>query len=203
MTEDEIADETMKQNILIKQFAEKQRRFRQQRLKNVRRAVVKAAQDIGGINNFVGQFHNFDINRDGSVDYEEFQLLCRSIMPGLSKSEVQFIIDEIDPDHLGYLLYMRFFDFCEDHLEIKVRQLSPTSLRKEPKCLRGTPALLKSNPLRTNATAAASHSSHGTEYRVCVKEAMHHLLTRKQLTVAPAVRRQRFDTWLSANTGRK
>lgn len=185
------------------QAAEKNRRFRQQRLKFIRSAIIKAAQEIGGINNFVGQFHEFDLNRDGSVDYEEFHALCRSKMPGLSKPEVQFIIQEIDPEQKGYLLYMRFFDFCQDQLGIQVRRMSPTAGRKEPKCLTGTAAILEANPLLTTANAHASRSSSGTDYRMCVKEAVHHLLQRKQLTVAPAVRRQRFDTWISANSGRR
>ena len=188
------------EEIRAKQRAGRARQARRQRLALIRREISKAASAIGGMNNFMGKFHVVDKNHDGNVDYDEFRSLCGQLMPGLPRTEVEFLIQCIDPDEKGYVFDLKFFAFIETHLHLHTKRVLHKPERREPKSITSTPSLLRANPLHTNASTAKSLSSHGNRYRHCVKEAVDHLLTKKKLNLPPRHRRQRFDTWMRINS---
>ena len=136
----------------------------QLRLIAIRRAVSLAASHIGGIQNFTGQFHEFDANRDGSIDHDEFRNLCQHLMPGLNKNEVEFLIQSIDPNGRGYIIDLHFFKFIDEELHLRSAVLHRIGARNQPKSLRATRGLLKSNPLEVSANATAGVSSIGNQY---------------------------------------
>lgn len=167
--------------------------------KNIAIKLRKVTKGVG-VTTFMNRFFAADKNNDGSVDREEFMMMCKKTVPGLTKPEMEHLANSADDDGTGHIGMNEFTDFLKRDLHIGTKDMHVVlNTRKQPKTLKATSRLLRSNPIRLAQKKMKELDPKGFSYQMCTTEAVRTAIRRRNIHDAGTQRRD-FKTWIHSNS---
>lgn len=171
--------------------------------KAVRENITKKLKQVTkgvGVGAFMTKFFAADANNDGSVDRNEFMMMCKKTIPGLSKAEMEHLAASADDDGTGHIGMQEFTDFLKRDLKIGTTGMHVVlNTRKQPRTLKITSRLLRSNPIRLAQKKMKELDPKGFSYQMCTTEAVRTAIRRRNIHDAGTQRRD-FKTWIHSNS---
>jgi len=159
----------------------------------------KASKGIG-VGAFMNKFFAADKNNDGSVDRDEFMMMCKKTVPSLTKAEMEHLADSADDDGTGHIGMNEFTDFLKRDLNIGTKGIHRVLFtRKQPKTLIETSRILRQNPIRLAQKKMKELDPKGYSYQMCTTEAVRTAIRRRNIHDAGTQRRD-FRTWIHSNS---
>lgn len=159
----------------------------------------KASRGIG-VGAFMTKFFAADKNNDGSVDREEFMMMCKKTVPSLTKEEMEHLADSADDDGTGHIGMNEFTEFLKRDLNISTKGIHRVLItRKQPKTLIETSRILRQNPIRLAQKKMKELDPKGYSYQMCTTEAVRTAIKRRNIHDAGTQRRD-FRTWIHSNS---